>query len=142
MKKVLLGIVILGIVFVGGCFAVVGFAANEVDKAIKAEEKNDVPSDVVVGKAFTHDDFAVKPGWKIAKEFGSATIEGLKVTNRADTARSALFTFTFVRGGENLAEVECSSNDLQPGQSSKMDCISFDGEFPKNYKKVQVADMW
>lgn len=65
-----------------------------------------------------------------------------RVTNASDddTSRTALLTFTFYKGSENLAEVECSSNELQAGESSKMDCFSTDSEFPTGYKTIKVAD--
>lgn len=142
MKKVLLGVFIALLLVIGGCFALVGGALNAADEAIKDEEANDRPTAVSEGEAFTHDEFAVAAGWKVAKDLGGVTIKGLTVANEAEGARSALFTFTFVKADENLAEVECSSNELQPGQKSKMDCFTFDSGFPTGYTEIQVADMW
>lgn len=142
MKKILLGVFIALILLVGGCFALVGGALNAADEAAKEEERNDRPTAVAEGKAFSHDDFAPAAGWKVTKEFGGVTIAGLTVTNRHEDVRSALFTFTFVKGDENLAEVECTSNELQSGQKSKMDCVSFDQGFPTGYTEIQVADMF
>ena len=143
LRNVLLILALLFVLVVGGCIALIGGAANEIDKAIKDEEANDKPKDVSVGKAFTHDDFEVESGWKVVnEEFGGATIEGLRVTNSASEERTAQLSFRFYKGNENLAEVECSSNQLQADETSKMDCFSFDGDFPKGFDSVRVADSW
>jgi len=141
VRNVLLVLLALMVLFVGGCIALIGGAANEIDKAIKEEEANDKPQVVTEGKAFTHDDFEVEGGWSVERDgMGGVTIEGLRATNGADEERSALLSFRFYRGNENLAEVECSSNQLQPDEVSAMDCFSFDGEFPEDYDEIRVAD--
>lgn len=141
VRNVLLILVLVFILFIGGCLALLGGAANEIDKAIKDEEANDKPKEVAVGKAFTHDDFEVDAGWKVAKDgLGGVNIEGLRTTNVADEARTALLTFRFYKGSENLAEVECSSNKVQPEESSVLDCFSTSSEFPEGYDTVKVSD--
>jgi hypothetical protein len=139
VRNILLVLVLLFVLFIGGCMALLGTAANEIDKSIKDEEANDKPTAVAAGKAFTHDDFKVDAGWKVSKDgLGGVTIEGLRVTNDSKEARTALFDFTFYKGKENLAEVTCSSNELQGGESSKLDC--FGDDFPVGYKTIKVAD--
>ena len=131
------------ILFVGGCFALLGTALNEADKAIDEEEANDTPTEVAEGAAFEHDDFAVADGWSVTRDAaGTATIRDLRVTNNEDEARNALLSFRFYKGNENLGEVECTSNELQAGESSRMDCVSFDEEFPTGYETIKVADSW
>ncbi len=130
----------LGVLFCGGCLAVTGLFANEVDKAIEEEEKNDQPTTISEGKAFTHDDYKADAGWTVAKDgAGGVTIENLKVTNEAEDTRTALFTFRFFKGTENLAEVECSSNEIGTGESNTLDCVSFDGRCPTGYDTIKVA---
>ena len=97
---------------------------------------------MVEGKAFTHDGYEVAGGWKVAKEFGTATIEEMKVTNPKDERNVIQFTFTFVKGNEVLGEVECNGGELEPGQSKVMECFSVDSGFPTGYTEVRVADMW
>lgn len=146
-RTVLIVLGILTVVFLlvmGGCLALLGGAANEIDKSLTEEEANDTPSTLDEGKAFTHDDFEVAAGWRVVQDrlFGGATLKGLQVTNGADERRSAQFTFTLIRGKTNLAEIECDSRQLQPGQSSSMDCISLETGFPKGWEEIRVADMW
>ncbi len=139
MKKVLLGVVLALVLCGGGCFAMFGAAVNEADKAIKEEERNDAPTAVAVGKAFTHDDWAVAAGWKLRKDgLGSAEVVA-DVTNKGDDARTALLTIKVLRGTRVLADITCSTDELEPGQSAAMSCFSSD-DFPAKYGKVTVED--
>lgn len=141
LRNVLLVVVLLFVLMIGGCLALFGAAVNEVDKAITEEEQNDIPTEVVEGGAFTHDSYDVESGWSVKRDgIGGVTIKGLRITNTEDTARTALLTFTFYNGNENLAEVECNSNELQADEVSRMDCFSFDGKFPSTFDSVKVAD--
>lgn len=141
VRNVLLGIVLLFVLIIGGCAVLFGAAVNEADKAIKKEEANDKPHPVAEGKAFTHDGFEAQAGWSVEKDgMGSVTIEGLRVTNTSDEARTALLTFAFYKGNENLAEVECSSNNMQGGDVNELSCVSFDSKFPTGYTEIKVAD--
>lgn len=146
LRNVLLVMLLLGVLFIGGCLALLGGAANEVsksiDKSIAEEAANDKPKEVTAGKAFTHDDYAIDAGWKVEKaEFGGGvTITNARVTNNATEGRSAFLTFTFYNGKENLAEVNCTSNELQEGEASKLDCSSLSDEPATGYKTIKVAD--
>jgi hypothetical protein len=150
VRNVFLGIMLAFIVLVGGCMAVLGGAASEIDKAVKDsesglsdEQKNDTPTAVQAGKGFTHDQFRAAPGWKVVKEefTGSPGIENLRVTNVSDKGqRTALLTFRFYKGKDVLAEVSCNTNEMQAGERSKMDCYSTSEEFPTGYKQIKVAD--
>ena len=141
VRNILLGVVLLFVLIIGGCMALIGGAANEIDKAILEEEANDKPVKVEEGAAFTHDGFEAESGWKVAKDgMGSATIKGLSVTNTDDEGRTALLSFRFYKGNTNLGEVECSSNTLQGGESSALDCVSFDSKFPTGYTEIRVSD--
>lgn len=142
VRNVLLILGLLLVLFIGGCVALAGAFFNEVDKAIDEETANDKPVAVKEGEAFEHDDFKIDGGWTVGDDgIGSPTIEGMSVTNDDDLARSALLTFRFYKGSTNLAEVECSSGEMQEGESSKMDCFSAD-DIPKGYDTIKVSDAW
>lgn len=133
-SKIAVGVVTASFLTVAGC-------SYDAD----AEEQNDTPSVVVVGKKFTHDGYPVKTGWKVVKEpYGGANIKNLRVTNGKDSREVVQFTFTFTKnkGKVKLGEVECNGGELEPGQTAKMDCFSLDDKFPKGYTEVRVADMW
>lgn len=144
VRNVLLIVVLLFVLFVAGCIALVGKAANDVSKSIDKSLANDKPTTVAMGKAFTHDGYQVKAGWTLARDFaGDATIKGLTVTNTQSdgSGRTALLTFRFYKGKQNLAEVQCTGKELQKGESGSMDCSSTD-KFPTNFDAVKVADMF
>lgn len=148
VRNVLLVLVLLMVLFVGGCFALFGAVLNEADKAIDEEAKNDKPVTVEEGAAFDHDGFAVAKGWKIApEEFGGATVTGLRVTLEDDQdvtggGRSALLTFRLYDGKAVVSEILCNSNEMQEGESSKMSCSSLDTEKLGKYDTIRVADTW
>jgi hypothetical protein len=148
VRNIFLILIGLFILFVGGCMALIGGAATQVDKAIKDEQANDKPTDVAVGKAFEHDGYSVAGGWSLGKEkfINTATIKGLKVSNVKNDAsttggRTALLTFRLYSGTENLAEIICTGKELQEGESSAMDCTSTD-KLPKKFEKIRVADVF
>lgn len=141
MKIVVAGVILL-LLTIGGCAVLLGGAANEVAKEMEAEEKNDKPTAVQAGKPFTHDGYKVDGGWKVADDgLGDATINNLKVTNTKKTIETPMLTFTFVKGTEKVATVECNAGELEPGQSTVMDCIS-GADLPKPPYEIRVADMW
>lgn len=139
MKKVLLILGILGILFVGGCVAIVALVADSADEALSEEEDNNTPSEIDYGKEFTHDEWTVAGGWSVKKDvLGDAEVAA-KVTNDAGEARSALLTINFLKGSEVVMSVDCSSPELEAGQSAKLSCLSTD-DFAKKYDTVTVQD--
>jgi Protein of unknown function (DUF2510) len=147
MRNVLLLVVGLMVLLVGGCFALLGAALNEADKAIDEEVKNDTPTVVTEGRAFHHDGFAVADGWKVKPEqFGGATIAGMKVTLEDDqgitSGRDALLTFRLYNGKTVVTEIECNGNRMQEGETSPMDCFSLDTKKVGNWGTIKVSDFW
>ncbi|WP_377322951.1 hypothetical protein ACFJIY_26145 [Pimelobacter simplex] len=150
LRNVIIGVILLMILFCGGCFAIVGLGANEVakevDKSLQEEKKNDTPTEVKEGQAFEHDGYSVAGGWKVGNEqYGGTTINNMRVTAKeadedVEGGRSALLTFRFYKGSDVLLEVTCSSNEMQVGESSKMDCSSLETEPIKGWDTIKVAD--
>ena len=131
--------------------AAVDGAVKEIDKEIKKSEKSgfsegaDKPKPIEEGAAFSHDGYDVPAGWKVTNDsmLDTVGIEGMAVTN-ADhgTVDTPMFTVQFVGKGENiLATVDCMGTELQPGQSSKLDCTSMDS-FPAGYQEIRLGDMF
>ena len=147
LRNVLLILVLLAVLFVGGCFAILGAAVNEADKALDEEAKNDVPTAVEEGAAFDHDGFVVAKGWSVQPEqFGGATIKNATVTLEDDQdmteGRNALLTFRLYDGKTVVSEIMCNANQMQEGESSRMDCTSLDTEKLGNYDTIKVSDTW
>lgn len=104
------------------------------------EVGNDTPREVFEGKRFVHDDFEAAPGWRVVEEeYSGATIENLKVANLGGDRRDAWLTFRFYDGKTVLAEVTCTSNQMQSGETSPMDCYSTE-DFPTGYDAIKVSD--
>lgn len=141
LRNVLLILGVLGVLFCGGCLAVTGAFVNEVDKAVEEEEKNDAPTVIQEGEAFEHDGYKVDAGWKVGKDaLDDMDITGMSATNTGDEGRrSALLDITFLKGTTVVASVTCSSQELDKGQSSKLDCSSFD-DYTTEYDTIKVAD--
>lgn len=148
VRYVLLALALVMVLLVGGCFAVLGLAADSFEKVIKDAGKKATPTTVAAGKAFNHDGFAVDAGWKVVSaEYGGATIENISVTLKDDQdasggGRSARLTFRLYDDKTVVSEIRCSSNEMQEGESSKMRCNSLGNEDLGTYDTIKVSDSW
>lgn len=144
LRNVLLILALLFVLVVGGCVALIGGAINEADKALDEEAENDRPTAVAEGEAFEHDGYVADQGWSVAKEeFGGATVEGLRLTLEDDqevNGRSALLTFRLYNGNEVITEIQCSTNQMQEGETSRADCVSLDTEELGKWDTIKVSD--
>jgi hypothetical protein len=129
----------------GAVLALAVFSAcdlDELEESTNEEKKNDTPTQVKEGASFVHDDFGVSKGWKVSKDaLGLVEISGMKVTNKSDEdRRDALLTFRLYKGKDVLSEITCTSNQMQAGETSPMDCFSGD-DYPKGgYASIKVSD--
>ncbi len=129
---VLLAFCLLG---VGGCVAFVASAGNELAESVGESAARSEPREVSVGKAFSIGKHQTLAGWTVSNEAGMFSVAG-KVKNVSDSTSTAFVHFKFLsKGGEVLGNVQCSSSDLEPGQTQVLTCIS-DGRFSKAYAKV------
>lgn len=139
-RNIMLVMLGLFIAAFAGCAALIGGAVEEADKAISAEEKNDKPTKITEGKAFEHDIWAVKGGWKIKRGPLGATVTGLRAELTGDAADSPLLTFTLNKGKQVLASIDCTGPKAQPGQVVRLNNCIPDGK-ATGYDSVSVADM-
>ena len=147
VRNVLLVLVLLFVLFAGGCAALFGVVLNEADKALDEEAKNDIPTAIEEGAAFEHDGFSVAKGWSVKPDqFGGATIERATVTLKDDQGmsdgRDAMLTFRLYDGKTVVSEILCSANTMQEGESSRLDCSSLDTEKLGKWDTIKVADTW
>ncbi|NRQ50423.1 DUF2510 domain-containing protein [Aeromicrobium stalagmiti] len=146
-RNTMLGIIAVGVLFIGGCLALVGGAANEVGKSIDAAEKKDKepggpdnPLTIVEGKKFSVSGFDYAAGWKVSDDgLGSPDIKGLKVTNNRDEKDSALVEIKFMKGTEVLALADCSTEPVAVGQTTTLTCLSAD-ELTTEYDRITIND--
>ncbi len=78
-------------------------------------------------------------GWKVTKEFGLANVTGLKVTNNRDHKDAALVEIKLMKGSEVLAVVDCTTEQIQKGQTTTLDCTSAD-KLPDDYDEITIND--
>lgn len=145
-KWVLIVVFIVLVLCCGGfaaCSAGVIGAADEVSKSIEAEESESggVNNAVTIteGEAFDVRGFNYAEGWKISEEYDMVEIEGLKVTNNRDERDGAIVEIKFMKGSEIAASVDCTSDQLQPGQTATLNCLSADA-LPDDYDKITIND--
>lgn len=147
VRNVLLGVIAIGVLFIGGCLALVGGAANEVSKSIEKEEAKDQepggpdnPLTIVEGKAFSVLGFDYAKGWKISEDsIGDIEVTGLKVTNNRDQKDSALVEIKFMDGNEVLALTDCTTEPVAVGQTTTLSCLSAD-DLPDSYDRITIND--
>lgn len=135
----------LGTAFVVGVVLLVGSAANEVSKEMEAEAKHDKPKNIAEGEPFTHDKYDIAAGWKIkSDEFGGIEVKNIKVTNISDDADFPMFTFDLMSpdGKDLLASIDCTSDEIGSGVTTKMDSCLSSESMPKGNYQVTVRDLW
>lgn len=148
-KWVLIVLFVVLILCCGGfaaCTAGVFSAAEEVSKSIEAEESEsggrNMAVDVTEGDAFEVRGFDYAEGWTVEKDvFGWTAVEGLKVTNNRERPDTALVDLKLMKGSEILATVSCTSDRLQVGQTTTLDCSSTD-DLPDDYDRITINDMF
>lgn len=147
VRNVLIVLGVLFVLFVGGCVAIVGLAANEVDNAIEDIEEGDKrpggpdnPLEITEGEAFEVYGFDYAAGWSIRKDaIGDVDIKDLKFTNNREDEDGALVEIKFYKGSELLATSDCTSDQVAPGTTVTLTCLSGD-DLPKSYDKITIND--
>lgn len=146
-RNLLLTFAVLLVLFVGGCFAVIALAANEVDNAIDdsiAADKEpggpDNPLAIEEGEAFEVSGFNYQAGWTVsADSSGLIDIQGLKVENNRDDKDSAFVEIKFMSGSEVIALSDCTSGPITVGTTVTLSCFSGDN-LPQDYDKITIND--
>ena len=114
-------------------------AAPKVDPDDVGNEAN--PVTIVEGKAFDIRKFAYAAGWKITSNDFGMEVENLKVTNNRDDRDGAIVEIKFMKGSEVLASIDCTSDQIIPGQTVTLSCLSGDKK-PKGYDRITINDMF
>lgn len=144
VRNVLLGIGLVMVLMIGGCIALIGGAANEIDKAITEGETESGsranPVTIRSGEAFEVRGFDYAAGWTLGTDgLGDLVVKKLKVTNNRDDSDSAFIEIKLWRGSEVLASVDCSTDPIEVGTTVSLSCTSIDAK-PKSYDKITVND--
>ena len=147
LRNVLLVIVALMVLFIGGCLALLGTAANEVGKAIDEAESQDAqpggpdnPLTIKEGEGFDVYGFKYQAGWSVgADAVGDVDIRNLKFENKRDEADSAIVEIKFLDGNEVVAATDCTSDEAEVGQIVTLTCFSAD-DLPQVYDTITIND--
>lgn len=131
------GIVVGGLLLMGGCLAVLGGAANEIDKEL---DKGTTNSKVEAGKA-TQGGEGKDYSWKALKvsedEFGS--FEGtIRVTNRTDSPAEVFVDVTAYDGEQTLGELNGSAR-VKPGATTEIPLTSLEDFAEATDYEVEVS---
>lgn len=145
-KWIVIALFVVAVLCCGGfaaCSAGVIGAADEVSKSIESgeSESGGVNNAVTIkeGEAFEVRGFNYAAGWKVTEQFDSIDITGLKVTNNRTDRDGALVEIKFMKGSEIAASADCTTDQLQPGQTATLNCISADS-LPADYDKITIND--
>ncbi|MFF0817722.1 DUF2510 domain-containing protein [Rhodococcus sp. NPDC003318] len=147
LRNVVLVLVALCVLAIGGCFAFLGVAANEVNEAIETADAEDAapggpdnPLTITEGQPFEVSGFQYAPGWSVTEDaLGYAQVEGLKVTNTRDDKDGAIVEIKFMNGSEVVALVDCTTEQIPVGQTTSLNCFGGD-EFPAEYDRITIND--
>jgi hypothetical protein len=114
--------------------------AKPTKTAETAPEDRGQPRPVTVGKAFTIGKHRFDEGWKLTyQEYLGSKVTG-QVTNVSDDTSTAFFHIKFLLGSKVVANMQCSSGDLEPGQSENVECYNMvDGSSDKRIKYDKVT---
>ncbi|CAB4940394.1 unannotated protein [freshwater metagenome] len=147
--KIGLGIVLGFVLLIGGCAALIGGAASEVDKQMKEEAKESTSGKQSVASSDDKKSAAknVIGNWtienfnsiKFTEEYGSFATIPLKVRNSSDEADSPWFDIRLTdKRGDLVAEFTCIGNEFEPGQGGTVDCSTLDDFGP--FKDWEIKD--
>jgi hypothetical protein len=135
---VLLIIGILLVLGIAGCVAIIGSISEGVSESLEESEQRSAPREVVEGQAFTIGKHETLAGWQVKKDdsLGEPAFNVVgKVKNVSEDTSTSFIHFKFLSSsGEVLANVQCNSGDLEPGQTQNLNCI-LDGTYGK-YAKI------
>lgn len=144
VRNVLIALTVGSILLVGGCAALIGGAANEVNESLEQDANKaggtDNPMSIVPGEAFEVDGFSYAGGWSVGEDaLGALAVTDLKVTNNREGRDSALVEIKFWSGSEVLALVDCTTEPVNVGTTVTLGCFSSD-QPPASYDKVTIND--
>ncbi|WP_404383529.1 hypothetical protein LL946_00075 [Knoellia locipacati] len=124
--KIITGI--LSLVVIGTIAGALGGGGNASD-----------PVTIVEGKAFDIRKFAYAAGWKVTSNDFGMELANLKVTNNRGERDGAFVQIKYMKGGEVLATIDCTSDQILPGQTVTLSCFSTDKK-PTGHDRITIND--
>lgn len=138
VRNVFIVLAVLFVLGIGGCVAFLGAVGTEVANEANRQDERNAPRAVTVGKAFDIGKHQTLAGWAVKNDSGMFNVTG-KVKNISDTTSTSFIQIKFLdANGEVLGNVQCNSEDLEPGQTQTLNCIP-DGTYGKYTKATAEA---
>lgn len=82
------------------------------------------PCVVKLGQAWAKGKHRLDKGWKVTYvQYVGPQLEG-SVTNISDEPGSAFFNVKFLKGSKVVANMQCTTGELEPGQSEDVECFN------------------
>lgn len=100
------------------------------------QDDRNAPCNVKAGQPFQLGKHTVLAGWKVVDAGYGLSMTG-KAKNTGDSASAMIVDVKFLKGDEVLAKVMCTTDELEPGQTAKMDCLGTDA-FTRKYTSITV----
>ncbi|WP_040883391.1 hypothetical protein [Janibacter sp. HTCC2649] len=97
------------------------------------------PVTIVEGKAFDIRKLAYAAGWKVTSSDFGMELKNLKVTNNRDDRDGPFVEIKFMKGSEVLASIDCTSDQILPGQTATLNCFGTEPK-PKGYDRITIND--
>jgi hypothetical protein len=99
-------------------------SASTDDSSAGAPLTRNDPRPVTPGKAFTIGKHTMVDGWKVDyQEILGSQVVGT-VTNTSKSTSTAWFSIKFLKGSTVLANFDCLTEELEPGQSQEVECYN------------------
>lgn len=105
------------------------------------QENRTEPCPITVGKPFQLGRHVVLDGWTVSEDaIGSVEMTG-KAQNVSNRESSMLIEVKFLNGNEVVMDLQCSTDQLEPGQVQTINCLSADN-FTKQYNRVTAEALF
>jgi hypothetical protein len=119
----LVAVIVLATAVGGSGGSPAGDTADPAGSGVAPANRTD-PRPVTPGAAFTIGKHRFDAGWKLGyDDVMGSTLSGT-VTNVSHSTSSALFNVKFLRGATVLANFQCASGELEPGQTEAITCTN------------------
>lgn len=149
VRNVILTLFALAILGGGAACTVFVFAASDaVNTAVTEAESSDAepggpdnPLEIKQGEAFAVSGFEYKKGWKLKGNEYGIEVTKLRVTNNRPDKDGALIEIKLWQGSEVVALLDCTTEQIDVGTTTKVDCLSGD-EMPKDYDRITINDIF
>ena len=137
VRNIILALLVLVILLFAGCLALVGTALNSVDKSVQKRQADNAPRTVKAGQQFTIGNYTVKKGWKVGNDgSGGFEAKNVRITNTSKESDTVFFTLKVLKGNNVLANIDCNTGKIEPGQTQAGNCVDLTSKFERGWTRI------